>query len=165
MKIISWNAQGMKKTKNQALQEILFLKRMHKPNIMFILETMVSSTNIRLILPKTGFEHFDYMDPVSHSGGIAVLWNNDSIHASILRKDQQAIHVLIHDTGNNQNVIVSGVYAPAQFRDKDPFWNQLIQFNSVVDLPWCLIGDFNEITSPGEKRREASDTPSRNLRD
>ena len=53
MKIISWNVQGMK---NQALQEILFLKRMHKPNIMFILETMVSSTNIRWILPKTRFE-------------------------------------------------------------------------------------------------------------
>jgi len=164
MKIISWNAQGMKKTKNQALQEILFLKRMHKPNIMFILETMVSSTNIRWILPKTGFEHFDYWTQLIILVALQ-FWNNDSIHASILRKDQQAIHVLIHDTGNNQNVIVSGVYAPAQFRDKDPFWNQLIQFNSVVDLPWCLIGDFNEITSPGEKRREASDTPSRNLRD
>ena len=88
---------------------------------MFILETLDSSTNIRLILPKTRFKHFDYVDPVNHSGGIVVLWNNDSIHASILRKDQLAIHVLVHDTGNNQNVIVSGVYAPTQFRDKDSF--------------------------------------------
>jgi len=150
--------------KNQALQEILFLKWMHNSNIMFILETLVSFINIRSILPKTGFEHFDYVDPVNHSGGIAVLWNNDSIHVSILRKDQRAIHILVHDTGNNQNVIVSGVYAPAQVRDKDSFWNQLPQFNSVFDLPWCLIGDFNEMLVH-EKRREAFVTLSRNLRD
>ena len=127
MKIISWNIQGLKKT--QALQEILFLQRLHKPDIMFILETLVNSANIERILPKTRFQHFDYVDPVNYSGGIAVLWNNDHILASILRKDQRAIHVLVHDTGNNQNVIVSGIYAPAQVRDKDHFWSQLTQFN------------------------------------
>jgi len=54
---------------------------MHKPDVMFILETMVSSTNIERILPKSRFQHFDYVDPVNHSSGIAVLWNNDSILA------------------------------------------------------------------------------------
>jgi len=107
--------------KKQALQEILFLQRLHKPDIMFILETLVNSANIEQILPKIGFQHFDYVDPVNHSSGIAFLWNNDHILASILRKNQQAIQVLVHDTGINQNVVVSGVYAPAQFRDKDPF--------------------------------------------
>ena len=91
------------------------------------------------------------MDPVNHSGGIAVLWNNDGIHASLLSKSQRALHLLVHDTGNNQNVILTGVYAPAQSREKEFFWNQLLQFSSVVDLPWCLIGDFNELASPGEK--------------
>ena len=51
MKIVSWNVQGMKKS--QVLQEILYLKRAHNPNIMFILETFVNSTNIKPILPKT----------------------------------------------------------------------------------------------------------------
>ena len=150
MKIISWIVQGIKK--KQALQEILFLKRLHNPNIMFILETLASSTNLSSILPQIGFDHFDFVDPVNHSGPIAVLWNNGIIHASILRKEQRAIPVLLHDTSNNQNVMVNGLYAPAQSRDKDSFWNHLFQFNSVVDLPWCLIGDFNELASPGEKR-------------
>ena len=67
MRIISWNVQGTKKT--QALQEILFLKRTHKPQIMFLLETLVNKANILDILPKLGFEHFDYVEPVNHSGG------------------------------------------------------------------------------------------------
>ena len=52
MKILSWNVQGMKKS--QALQEILYLKRAHKPQIMFLLETLVNSTHISSLLPKIG---------------------------------------------------------------------------------------------------------------
>ena len=37
MSIISWNVQGIKKA--QVLQEILFLKRLHNPQLIFLLET------------------------------------------------------------------------------------------------------------------------------
>ena len=74
MRIISWNVQGPKKT--QVLQEIFFLKRTYKLQIMFLLETLVNKKNILDILPKMGFEHFDYVEPVNHSGGLAVLWDN-----------------------------------------------------------------------------------------
>jgi len=84
MRIISWNVQGVKKS--QVIQEILFLKRTHKPNMLFILETMVNKKNILDIVPKMGLEHFDYVETVNHSGGLAVLWNNGTICASVLRK-------------------------------------------------------------------------------
>ena len=86
--------------------------------MLFISETMVNKKNIMDILPKMGFEHIDYVEPVNHSGGLAALWNNETICASILRKEQRAIHMLVHDT---EKTIVSGVYAPAQQRDKDSF--------------------------------------------
>jgi len=71
MRIISWNVQGAKKS--QVLQEVLFLKRTHKANILFILETLVNKKNILDILQKMGFEYFDYVNPINHSGGLAVL--------------------------------------------------------------------------------------------
>jgi len=87
------------------------------------------------ILPKTGFDHFDYVEPVHHSGGLAVLWNNGLIHASFLKKEQRAIHMLVYDTVKKCSSILSGVYAPAQPQDKDSCWNQLLQMNQLIDLP------------------------------
>ena len=51
--------------------------------------------------------------------GIPVLWNNDISHALVLLKEPRAIHILIHDTTNAQNTVVSRIYAPAQLHDKN----------------------------------------------
>ena len=150
MCIISWNVQGEKKT--QVLQEISFLKHTHKPHIIFLSETLVNKKNILDILPKMGFDHFDHVEPVNHSGGLAVMWNNGLICASVLRKKPRAIHVLVYDTTKQCNLIVSRVYAPAQLKDKDLFWNHLIQMNNVIDLPSCIIGDLNELANPTGKK-------------
>jgi len=40
MKIISWNVQGAKK--DQVLQEVKLLSQTHKPDMVFLLETMVN---------------------------------------------------------------------------------------------------------------------------
>jgi len=66
--------QGIKKP--QVLQELIFLIRTHKPGIICILETMVNEKHIKEILPKIGFNHFDYVPPINQSGGIAIPWNN-----------------------------------------------------------------------------------------
>ena len=108
-----------------------------------------------------GFDNFDYVEPVNHSGGLAVLWNNGLIHASILKKEQRAIHMLVYDTSKQCSSIISGVYAPAQFHDKGCFWQHLEHMNDVIDLPWCIIGDLNELANPSEKRGGKRYPPSR----
>ena len=59
---------------------------------------MVNKKNILNILPKMGFDYFDYVEPLNHSGGLAVLWDNGRIHASVLSKEQRAIHMLVYNT-------------------------------------------------------------------
>ena len=100
MKIISWNVQGAKRS--QVLLELLFLKRTHKPDIVFLLETIINEQNILQILARIGFEFFDFVIPSNHSGGLAVLWHITNVHATILRKDERATHMLVHDLYTNQ---------------------------------------------------------------
>ena len=143
MKIISWNVQGAKKA--NVHEEVKFLQRTHKPDILFLIETKTNTRNTMQILPRMGFEHYDFISPVNHSGGIWVLWNNNRIHASVLHKDSRGVHMLVHDLSNLTNCVISGVYGPAQCREKEPFWAKLEQLNSVIDLPWCIIGNLNEL--------------------
>jgi len=146
------------------MQEIKFLARLHKPNMFFLLETMVNEMNLLCILPQLGFCHFDYVLPCNHSGGIAVLWNSGDILASVLSKEQRAIHMLVHATTLAQTVVISSIYAPAQLWFKDQFWDHLVELNSVIDSPWCLVGDFNEIGAPNEKKGGTTPTNSKFLR-
>jgi len=58
----------------------------------------------------------------------------------------------VYDPICKKNCIVSGVYGPAKEKDKDAFWTHLLHLNSVFDLPWLIVGDFNELESSNEKR-------------
>jgi len=48
--------------------------------------------------------------------------------------------MLVDDPDNLQNLVISRIYAPLQPREKNEFWNRLVEFSSVIDLPWCLMG-------------------------
>ena len=52
---------------------------------------------------------------------ILILWNHWIVHVSVLRKEQRAIHMLVHDITKGYSSIISGIYAPAQQRDKELF--------------------------------------------
>ena len=133
MKILSWNVQGAKRS--QVLLELQFLRNTHRPDIVFLLETMINEHNSRRILPRFGFEYYDFVNPTNHSGGLAVLWHNTNLRASVLQKDPRAIHMLVHDLTTKQDSVISGIYAPAQPRDKDVFWHQLFSLHEIICLP------------------------------
>jgi len=69
-----------------------------------------------------------------------------------LRKESRAIHMLVHDLSNLKNLVVSGVYGPVQKQEREHFWANLVQMNNVIDIPWCIVGDFNELETQAEKK-------------
>ena len=113
---------------------------------------MLNDQNISNILPRMGFDHYEYVSPNNHSSGLEILWNNGNIHAPALCKDTRAIHILVHDPEIAKNSITSGIYTPAQANQKEQFWVYLMDLHHIFDLPWCLIGDSNEPANPLEKR-------------
>jgi len=64
--------------------------------------------------------------------------------------------MLVMDLDVQKLCIISGVYAPAQLGQKESFWQHLADLNTVIDSPWCLIGDFNELEDSSEKRGGSS---------
>jgi len=126
MCVFCWNIQGLKKA--QAIPEAKFLINNQKPDITFLIETMVSDVNIQKLLLLLGFDPFDYLFTINHSGGLAVMWNNDNVHVSILSKDNRAIHLLLYDITLRTTSMLSGVYGHA-----------LIKLSTIIDLPGVLL--------------------------
>ena len=149
MKIIAWNICGLRKP--QAVPEIKFLIKSQKLDILSLLETLVDDANSKKILPSLGFDDYTYVSPLNHLGGIAALWNNDKIHVSVLSKDTRSINLPVFDTYLQKNSLISYIYGPAQKWEKQQFWTQLHALNSMIDIPWCIIGDLNEIALPEDK--------------
>ena len=61
--------------------------------------------------------------------------------------------------------LVSRIYAPAQRHDKDEFWKHLIELNTFINTPWCLVGDVNKLGAPNEKKGGGKYSPSINLKE
>jgi len=150
MKILAWNVQGAKK--RHLAEEIRILQKVHQPDLLFLLETMVTEDNTKRIISRLGFQCYEFSNPINHSGGIWVLWNNTHIKANVLLKEDRAIHMLVFEYATQKFSILSGIYAPAQASEKDTFWTHLCNLNDVIDMPWCLIGDFNELECPSTRK-------------
>jgi len=90
-----------------------------------MLETMVNDQNADLIIGTLGFSHYDMIPTVNHCGGIWCLWNPINIEVSTLAQESRAIHCHIKDIAKNKECILTTVYALAQERDKDYFWQHL----------------------------------------
>ena len=52
------------------MAELIFLKNKYKQDIIFILETMTNTANIKRILKYLHFDHTFVIEPNGHSGGI-----------------------------------------------------------------------------------------------
>jgi len=68
MKIICWNIQGAKK--HQLREEIKILNRRINVDILILVETMTNRVHIKQIISKLGYDHYDYVLPQNHCGGI-----------------------------------------------------------------------------------------------
>ena len=122
MKVISMNIQGGKK---KEVAELIYLKSKFKPDIMFVLETLTSARHNSTIPRALPFKNKIVINPTNHCGGLWVLWNNDNIVLNNKETTNRCVLLNITHKVSNTNVLISGLYAPAQERDKLAFWEYL----------------------------------------
>jgi len=79
------------------------------------------------------------------------LWNNSSFIPKVLIKEDKAIHLLIYGNLIQKISKISIICALVQEGPKQAFWDHLHKLNSVIDLSWYLIRDFNEMDSFADK--------------
>lgn len=80
------------------------------------------------------------------AGGILLFWRKQ-IGLHVLSYTNQAIHVQVNEL--HRSWLLSGVYVQPHFHLKEEFWEELRAWSQHINLPWVVIGDFNDIAYNG----------------
>lgn len=150
MKILSWNIRDAGRTGFKA--QLVEIARSTKPDLILLLETKVHTDKASKIIKSLSYENSIEIPTEGLSGGIWLLWNSShKFQFHFISFNNRFIHGQINDYTNNTAWLCTCVYGyPQQYLQKN-LWNQISNLSSIMDQPWLIIGDPNELSSPSEK--------------
>nr|KYP35202.1 hypothetical protein KK1_043792 [Cajanus cajan] len=148
MSFISWNCQGLGNP--CAVPTLKDLIRTYHPDVIFLCETKVHARRLEDIRVALNFDSSFAVDSSGRSGGLALLWKQPySCH--LINYFPHFINVSVTHP-KKPTWRLTGFYGyPERNRRKDS-WDLLRYLAQDNSLPWCVIGDFNDILSNQDKR-------------
>ncbi|CAL8995809.1 unnamed protein product, partial [Prunus brigantina] len=140
MIIVSWNVKGGYGKKSCA-RTIKDLKKAYAIDILAILKRRIGGTRALQIAKSLDFSNYYIVDAIGFSGGVWLLWNDNSISIQIIAHSSQSITALVQ-LGTNW-WLLTVVYAfPGICESLWAYFDGLAQASK---LPWLVLGDFNDI--------------------
>lgn len=148
MSTISRNCQGMGSTwKIQFLKDLI---RQERPDIIFLCETISNKVQMERIRLKIQFQGMIVVEPQGRSGGLALLWReSDQEKLLSLSKNHIDVELTIRDLPPWR---LTGFYGEPDRNLRRRTWDLLRHLARDSNLPWCTIGDLNNIVSQLDKR-------------
>ncbi|XP_062076041.1 uncharacterized protein LOC133780185 [Humulus lupulus] len=148
MSIISWNFRGLGNPwAVQFLKDLVVQKR---PKYVFLCETLCSKEKVEHVRRLLHFEGSFSIDSQGRSGGIALLCKVQE-EVTLVRFSHNHIDVRIHIEGS-QDYRLTGLYGEPKRSLRKNTWDLIKQLKEESMLPWCIIGDLNNVLSMDDKR-------------
>ncbi|GMI91034.1 hypothetical protein HRI_002772700 [Hibiscus trionum] len=148
MKLLCWNVRGLGMPRTvRRLQHVL---RDLNPSVVFLIETKLRGAQMAQVRRRCGFLNGIDVDAVGRSGGLTIGWKNNC-DVSLRSYSQRHIDVLINDDSDGKTWRLTGFYGTPEKQNRAAAWNLLRQINDSPDIPWLIVGDFNEIAFLNEK--------------
>ncbi|CAD5327197.1 unnamed protein product [Arabidopsis thaliana] len=149
--IFCWNVCGFNSSSHRSGFKKWFRSR--QPLLGSLLETHVRLPKqqkfLNALMPGWLFDNnYDF----SVLGKIWLLWH-PSVKVSILFKSLQMICCEVQMPNCSDTMVLSFVYASTDEVTRQILWNEIVDFSNdpcVIDKPWAVLGDFNQILHPSE---------------
>ncbi|XP_019166597.1 PREDICTED: uncharacterized protein LOC109162331 [Ipomoea nil] len=114
------------------------------------METKVGRVHAERIRVTLGFDGMFYVDISGLSGGLALLWRRNNT-ASLLSFSKTHIDIEVTIPGF-PNWRMTCYYGFPERNRRNESWELLRSLASRSDLPWVVMGDFNDLLYQHEKR-------------
>uniref|UniRef100_A0A803PKP9 CCHC-type domain-containing protein n=1 Tax=Cannabis sativa TaxID=3483 RepID=A0A803PKP9_CANSA len=121
-----------------------------KPNFVFLCEIKCQKTKVDGLARLLGFDGVFTVDAIGLSGGLALLWKNKE-DGSLLGYSNNHIDIIVH-SAQAGDWRLTGLYGEPNRSRRHETWNLLRTLATRSTLPWCIIGDTNNIVRHEEKR-------------
>ena len=124
------------------------------PDFMVLLETRIASSRGSTILKELGFDNWELVEGNGFAGGIWMAWKSYCVNIEIIQKHFQFLHIRIKPV-SGVSWLFTAVYANPNISLRAELWNELQSISKNCREEWLIVGDFNDIRDPFEKKRGA----------
>jgi hypothetical protein len=122
---------------------LLELQRTEDPDILFLSETKLVGREMEFLRWKLNMPNMVVVDSVGRSGGLALFWKRE-VDVSLRWKGRYHIDVDVTEE-NGTKWRLTGIYGESRVGEKENTCKLLQNLHAQSDLPWMVMGDFNEI--------------------
>ncbi|RYR35905.1 hypothetical protein Ahy_A10g050999 [Arachis hypogaea] len=119
-------------------------------NFVILLETHISSVWRERVRNRLGLNGNFEVKARRQSGGIWCMWDSNLCKVEVLSHNFQTVHMKIKDRNANQ-WLLTAVYGSPNRGFRKSLWEDLHNIGREVNIPWCVIGDFNAILNDHER--------------
>ncbi|XP_019160111.1 PREDICTED: uncharacterized protein LOC109156731 [Ipomoea nil] len=148
MSTLSWKCRGLGNPRT--VREIVDIVSRKEPDFVFLMETKVARIHAERLRIRLGFEGVFYVGPVGLSGGLALLWRKNCT-ARLLSFSKNYVDVEVSMT-NLPNWRMTCYYGFPERNRRVESWELLKSLAPRSNLPWVMVGDFNDLLFQYEKR-------------
>ena len=131
------------------VRDFIALIQSHCPRFVFLCETRQSAKKFSRLRSRLGLRGFCGIDSVGQSGGLALFWN-DQLSVEIKEKKERFIDAHIRASSTDPFWHLTCVYGEPRTENRHRMWTILSDIRASSDLPWMLMGDFNEVLHASE---------------
>ncbi|XP_019191056.1 PREDICTED: uncharacterized protein LOC109185569 [Ipomoea nil] len=148
MSTLSWNCRGLGNP--WTVREVEDMVSRKKPDFVFLIETKVNRDHAERLRIKLGFDGLFNVDNSGLSGGLALLWRTNNT-ARLLSYSDNHVDIEVSMLGFDK-WRMTGFYGFSKRPQRRESWDLIHSLAKKSDLPWVIIGDFNDLLFQYEKR-------------
>ncbi|XP_023928116.1 uncharacterized protein LOC112039472 [Quercus suber] len=149
MNILFWNCRGALNVDFK--RRIFEMVINHHPSIMVITETRVGGDRAARIIEDLPFDGSIVTETIGYAGSLWLLWKTDDVDVMLLSSFEQEIHATVKVHNSDPIWLISTIYARPRLSERRILWDSLKAVAQLHNLPWLMLGDFNEVLSSEDK--------------
>ncbi len=152
MNCLTWNCRGLGNLRT--VQELARLVRAQDPTVVFFIETWQDDGPLERLQCHLQFDHKFVAKSKNKGGGLCMFWKAE-VKLKVHSYSHSHIDAIISETESDAWHFI-GFYGALETQHCEESWALLQRLNSQFSLPWCCMGDFNELVRVEEKQGHLS---------